>query len=136
MGMHVPMRTVFFATMLLTACSSAGPRESDEDSLTAPGSSVDAEDHALIMAQIEQQVQLPANAHKLNKYARYYAADGTRVIATYIISGSDERLVGKRRWMADKRDLPMVMDGGCMVVNVVYDLAKKKVEQSSCNGVA
>jgi hypothetical protein len=58
------------------------------------------------------------------------------VIATYIISGSDERLVGKRRWMADKRDLPMVMDGGCMVVNVVYDLAKKKVEQSSCNGVA
>lgn len=43
---------------------------------------------------------------------------------------------GQRRWVADRKALPFVADGGCMVVNVRFDLKTRKIEHAFCNGYA
>jgi hypothetical protein len=43
---------------------------------------------------------------------------------------------GQRRWFADFKAIPMIFDGGCMVVHVTFDLKTRKVEHVSCNGHA
>lgn len=43
---------------------------------------------------------------------------------------------GQRRWFADPEAIPMIFDGGCMVVQVIFDLRTRKVEHVSCNGNA
>ena len=43
---------------------------------------------------------------------------------------------GQRRWLARDKGLPVVNDGGCSVVNVVFDRQKGTVEDVFCNGVA
>ena len=94
-----------------------------------------------MMDQIEQRVQLRADALKLDKYARYYASDGNRVVGTYInlVDPKNQYYdvpIGKRRWIKDLRNLPGISDGGCSVVIVIYNQVTKKVEEVSCNGVA
>lgn len=51
-------------------------------------------------------------------------------------SRSDDLKAGQRRWIADPRALPMIFDGGCMVVHVTFDLKTRKVERVFCNGLA
>ncbi|MEL6877547.1 MAG: hypothetical protein AAGL68_05545 [Pseudomonadota bacterium] len=94
------------------------------------------ESRTRIMDEIERQVQLPPDADEFQQYAQYYAYDGDRVIATYITSGGNDPLKGKRLWLADRRDLPVLMDGGCAVVNVIYDPLAQRVEHIFCNGLA
>lgn len=43
---------------------------------------------------------------------------------------------GQRRWFADRKAIPMIFDGGCMVVHVAFDLKTRKVEHAFCNGYA
>tara|TARA_B100000678_G_C17986325_1_gene413108 strand:- start:119 stop:499 length:381 start_codon:yes stop_codon:yes gene_type:complete len=43
---------------------------------------------------------------------------------------------GSSRWFADTSDLPAVNDGGCSVVNIVYDPKTERVESVKCNGLA
>lgn len=88
-----------------------------------------------MMDRIESQLQLPPNAYELTEYGRYYARDGERVVAVYLAAGGEVR-AGERRWVADKRGLPIYFDGGCDVINIVYDLSTEIVEQSFCDGVA
>jgi hypothetical protein len=116
--------TVTPITLLLVACSSAEERQQRQ-----------------VVQQIEQRVQLPANAEKLEKYARYYAMDGSRIVGTYItlVDPQNETYdlpVGQHRWIEDHRNLPVISDGGCMVVHVRYDPATQKVEQAFCNELA
>ena len=49
---------------------------------------------------------------------------------------SEQVAAGQRRWFDDYRKLPIIMDGGCMVVNVVFNPATRRVEHAFCNGVA
>lgn len=42
----------------------------------------------------------------------------------------------QRRWLASVDSLPSVNDGGCSVVNVVFDRRKGKVKAVFCNGLA
>lgn len=95
----------------------------------------------MIMDDIEQRVQLPAEAFKLDKYSRYYARYGKRVVGTYITLVDPENQyydlpIGQRRWIEDRRNLPGISDGGCSVVNVVYDPLTQTVGQAFCNGEA
>jgi len=53
----------------LVACSSAAERR-----------------HSQLMQQVEEKVQLPKGAERLEHYARYYAEDGHRIVAAYIKS--------------------------------------------------
>lgn len=43
---------------------------------------------------------------------------------------------GQRRWFADPKAIPMIFDGGCMVVHVTFDLKTRKAEHVFCNGYA
>lgn len=96
-----------------------------------------------MMRQIEQRVQLPAGAERLEQYARYYAMDGSRVVGRYITATHFDPQneyydlpTGQSRWIEDHRGLPGISDGGCSVVNVRYDPATQKVEHAFCNGIA
>lgn len=130
------MRTFLAATLLLAACSSESPIavESDKSKTVSPPKT--EEIRARIMDEIERQVQLPPDADKFQKYARYYAFDGDKVIGTYMTSAGNDPLRGRRLWLGDRRDLPTLMDGGCAVVNVVYDPLAKRIESTFCNGRA
>jgi hypothetical protein len=104
-------------------------------------SSAEDRQSAVTMDRIEQQVRLPADALRLHQYARYYALDGERIVGTYITHVDPENKyydlpIGRRRWIADSRNLPGISDGGCSVVKIVYDVPSSKVQQASCNGVA
>jgi hypothetical protein len=130
------MRALFAATLMLAACSSESPTAVESDTSKSVSPLTTKEGRARIMDEIERQVQLPPEAGELQQYARYYAFDGESVIGTYMSSGENDPLRGKRLWLADRRDLPILMDGGCAVVNVVYDPPTQRVENTFCNGQA
>lgn len=93
------------------------------------------------MEEIERKVTLPPKAFELDQYARYYASDGRRVVATYVrqVDAEDDRLnlaVGQRRWTKDQSELPITLDGGCSVVHVLFDPVAHQVERTFCNGLA
>lgn len=83
---------------------------------------------------LEREISMPAGARPVSTYDRYYAAvsqDGRRVIhGIYFGNG------GKTTIEASGR-LPLSMlDGGCGVVNVYYDVESHKFIRVFCNGVA
>ena len=41
---------------------------------------------------------------------------------------------GKRRWFENAQSLPFIYDGGCMQVNVEYDIPTQRITEASCNG--
>lgn len=43
---------------------------------------------------------------------------------------------GQRRWFADREAIPMIFDGGCMVVHVSFNLKTREIEKAFCNGHA
>lgn len=43
---------------------------------------------------------------------------------------------GKRRWFASREGLPFINDGGCMQVNVEYDIPSQQITATFCNGYA
>lgn len=117
-------RLLIFLACSLVACSSESERR-----------------HDLLMQQVEERVQLPKGAEKLERYARYYATDGNRIVATYItLVDSENRYydlpVGQRRWVDDHRNMPAISDGGCSIVNVLYDPKATSSPEAFCNGVA
>lgn len=110
----------FFAVVLLSACGAAeNPRQ------------------AATMDMIERQVRMPKEALAFPRYSRFYTtASSGEVIGTYVASGHNDLPVGQRRWVKDIYHLPAIDDGGCFIVNVVFDPKTKRVTQAFCNGVA
>jgi hypothetical protein len=85
-----------------------------------------------LMDRIESAVVLPAGAAPLSSYGRYYAwedrSDGVRkVLGVYVVEPQPQR-----RWVT-QNELPAVMDGGCDVVSVMFDLATDRIEWAECN---
>ncbi|GAA4043023.1 hypothetical protein GCM10022281_25260 [Sphingomonas rosea] len=48
----------------------------------------------------------------------------------------DELAAGERRWLDDTSGIPIIMDGACLMVTVVFDPTTQRVEQAQCNGEA
>ena len=144
--MKVPLAIV--AVVLLAAC--ATPVQLERDRLTDT---------------IEARVKLPQGAGRLSDYARYYAFDEQGMVLGVYVPGyewpdtdatcgeiledlsirevpcpaepkGDNLLAGQRGWVDSKYKLPMVMDGGCSVVTVVYDPKSNRVKNVECNGGA
>ena len=116
--------SVILAAIGLAACSGEAERS-----------------HALLMQKIEATVRLPKGAAQLERYNRYYAMNGPVVIAIYIRAdmaaapkSAPEK--GVSRWVGDKRGLPNYSDGGCDIVDLVYDPATQTFSQISCQGEA
>jgi hypothetical protein len=125
------------AALLALGCADAPAQNNQGATPPAAPSGRDAEQQAL-MDRIEREVRLPRGAGPVASYARFYAwqqqrGDGVRkVVAVY------ENLTGAasgRRWVTE-REFPVIMDGGCGVVSLSYDVATQRIEHVSCNGLA
>lgn len=86
------------------------------------------------VAALERVVQLPRGAKSIGAYARYYT-----------LSYEDGRSILVGYYLLDAPDPPglyiratpfQMMDGGCSVVTVRFDLTEKRATGASCNGVA
>ena len=101
-----------------------------------PPSFIKAED----IAALESCVHIPFvhsmdSPRPLEAYRRYYS--GVLVHNRRMIRG--EFLRGGKPGIyvvGQVRSLPLIYDGGCGVVNVLYDIALKRVVAISCNGYA
>ncbi len=139
--------SAFLGMLLLMACTTPEDRKRDQ-----------------LMDVIEAQVKLPQGARALSDYARHYAVDEKGLIIAVYAPGyrplgpeegceellpnmttrpvpceefeNDRLLAGQRQWVSSPLKLPLINDGGCDVVNVVYNPEARKVESVSCNGPA
>ena len=144
------------ALYLLLACDAPGAEP-------APNS-FEEQRYGKLMDDIEARIELPAGASSLSHYARYYAIDETGLVTGIFASGyraagpdegceeiledmssrpvpcpddsNDQLRSGQRRWVGDSDQLPIIMDGGCGVITVVYDPRRSVIESVTCNGVA
>jgi hypothetical protein len=51
-------------------------------------------------------------------------------------SKGEELKVGQRRWVVDSRHFPLVLDGGCGVISLLFDAKTAKAKSVECNGEA
>lgn len=71
----------------------------------------------------------------MNAYRRYYSVDEgdaskpQRIVAIYTTLANSRG----RQWVSPA-DLPIILDGGCGVVRVVYAVAEGKIISAICNG--
>jgi hypothetical protein len=130
------------ALFLALGCAQAPAQDDAAGNQAAPQppaqtTNTGAEQEA-IMDRIERDIRLPDGAGPLAAYARSYAwqqrGDGVRkVVAVYEnLTGAP---AGRRRWVAET-DLPLVLDGGCGLISLSYDVAAQRIEHVTCNGEA
>lgn len=118
--------------------------------------------HSQLIREIDAAVVVPKDAQPLRKYAGYFAirpdgkievfydadvrdgihrwpTEGCSEIAhddtlVDVPCGLDDRPVsGERRWV-NYDDMPDAADGGCSIINVVYDPTAHRVTSVFCNG--
>lgn len=81
---------------------------------------------------LEHGLVMPEGADPLPSYARYYTGEdaaGRKIIRGYYLDGG-------RPGIYLKPSDVTIMDGGCSVVSVVFDVQSHKVLGVACNGVA
>ncbi len=115
-----------------------------------------------LMKAIDTAVQLPPKAYPLHRYARFYAVRPDGKIAalfnantktrrpkdwacstvgpdgklTPIPCGPDTRpRADEQRWVEYKA-MPLIEDGGCSAIDVIYNPLTATVEDVACHGVA
>ena len=113
-----------------------------------------------LIETIESSVKLHDGAWSLDHYERYYTSRNGVIEAAYIlhveghqegvleeckniddapfpcpIAGGELRLVdaGKSTWVDDANDLPVLSDGGCDQVSIMYDPDRSKFLHIGCN---
>ncbi len=74
---------------------------------------------------------LPEGAKSLSSYRRYYYDRDDGLIGAVYVSD----LNPGKEWVGQREEAPSVQDGGCSVVEVIFDPAKGTV-RATCNGVA
>jgi hypothetical protein len=100
------------------------------------------------VATVEAAVKMPPGAKPLSDYTRYYtgivAADGRmpgNVPAGHkLIWGKYDLPFRYEPYrpgihVVARSDMPLIMDGGCMIVNVYYDVDAGHIVYTKCNGV-
>lgn len=85
-----------------------------------------------MMDRIEATVVLPPGTASLSSYGRYYAwearTDGVRKVRGIYVREPEP----SRHWV-NENELPLVMDGGCDIVSLTFDLATDRIEWVACN---
>lgn len=82
----------------------------------------------------EVHLVMPEGSKPLSTYARYYygqTMQGRRLLIGEFVLGDEQP--GIRVVKPDKA--PKILDGGCSVVNLKYDIRQEKVVAIFCNGV-
>ncbi|HTU12517.1 MAG TPA: hypothetical protein VMG08_16625 [Allosphingosinicella sp.] len=128
------------ALFLILGCAPAPAQEGGNAQSAGPPAAPNAADDAereAIMDRIEREIRLPAGADPLASYERSYAwqerGDGVRkVIGVYLTPEGSNR---GRRWVTEA-ELPLILDGGCSLVSLSYDVAAGRIDHVTCNGEA
>ena len=127
-----PSADPFGNTMALKDSPSiAGRPDATAASANAADQSAGQPELIAIMDKIEATRRMPTGAAPVTGYFRQYAwADiqKTKVTAIYQRSNTPGR-----RWI-DFDDLPMIDDGGCAVVELVYDVKTGGLDEIYCHG--
>lgn len=112
--------TLAFASLLVVSC---GPAEEQQ-----------RED---LMDEIERMIRLPASSRSLQEYARYYTFDEQRrVVGLYTTFPAvlpNSVPAGERVWLEEPNRMPRIDDGGCGVVNVLFQPRTHRIEAAYCN---
>ncbi len=92
------------------------------------------------VSRVEAIAKRPRHVKALSKYQRHYA--GATVAGRKVIEGrwievdwSDPPTIGVAK-IEPYAALPAVLDGGCSIVTVIYDVATDKIAMIECNGLA
>jgi hypothetical protein len=91
-----------------------------------------------LVQRLERHIQMPAGARALARYDRYYALereDGHIVVRGLLLQRDDRQPDGAATILPRSQWL-MVSDGGCGVVELVWDAEAKQLPALTCNGVA
>jgi hypothetical protein len=82
------------------------------------------------VSQMEAQILMPAGAKPIAAYTRYYEPGfdhGRRVVFGMLLEGRDRKVhIGPNH--------PIVLDGGCSVVNALYDVEADRITFIKCGG--
>ncbi len=80
--------------------------------------------------KVERMLVMPAGAATIQAYRRVYWLDDGKIIGLFTRWGEPGVEI------VDADQAPGVDDGGCDVVNVVYERSEGRVLEVSCNGEA
>lgn len=86
-----------------------------------------------LVEKVEAELKMPAGT-KLSSYARYYygqISQGRRVLIGEFVLGSDAPGVH----IVTSEKAPEILDGGCSLIDLKYDVENRVVVDISCNGV-
>jgi len=97
------------------------------------------------IAEVEASIkldQLPywkiSNLPSLAGYERYYAGSrnerGEKLIFGELIAPLNSKSKPGIHMVARKSDFPVIYDGGCAIINLVYSLKEQKIISIECNG--
>jgi hypothetical protein len=121
------MRSIWPIIVILLAACGSPPPGPDKPAADA----ADTAQRIAIMNAIDLGVALPKGAGPLASYERHYAwddAEHRRVRAVFLSSD----LPG-RSWQP-LETMPFVLDGGCSVITIVFDVARNAIASVACNG--
>ncbi len=87
-----------------------------------------------MIASIEARLMLPARAHPLAEYARYYWAvkQSPGMIQGQFLHKTIDKNVGVH--IVDEADAPHAQDFGCYLLNVYYDTTSDAPPKVRCGG--
>ena len=76
----------------------------------------------------------------VRKFDRYYAPitqNGRRIIAAeFLLLDLNNGKTPDAHIVSSEKDLPVIFDGGCSVINAVYDVEADRILSFACNGQA
>jgi len=82
-----------------------------------------------LIGTLEWNLVMPEGAGALGTYTRYYAERDGMLIGIFVRGDDGIRIV-------PGGELPLILDGGCSVVNLRYNLDTHKLTTIFCNGNA
>jgi len=94
---------------------------------------------AALAESIEKQMSAQYPDFDLRHYIRLYARDDVGVGGVYLhenVGGLPSKWKGGKSYWVAPSEVPHVLDGGCAVINLRYDVPGKALASVSCNGDA
>ena len=88
--------------------------------------------------RVETLVKMPPGAGSISGYNRFYAikveAGHEMIWGTFLLTNRSPPLPTIH--IVRPEEMPAILDGGCSVVHLLYDIREAKITSIFCNGVA